>query len=143
MTEPNIDLFNRYTAIIFADLYKAFPVGIKLEPCDIVVQYPPPKEMPDISLEVQTAICAGTIQWLEGAGYIKIANTNRRLSGNLTFTNVVLTVKGLEVLKGMPDSLGNPAGEQLLSAMKTGGAEAGKTLISLAITSAWAALYGG
>lgn len=70
-----------------------------------------------------------TILWLIGSGYITATPHN---SGGYWygFDEAVLTAKGLETLKAIPDSLTTPLGERLKEAVKQGGWEATRTLVS-------------
>ncbi|MCY4126216.1 MAG: hypothetical protein OXF59_13625, partial [Pseudomonas sp.] len=58
------------------------------------------------------------IEWLSESGYLRFKNQSHG-SG---FLNAVLTAKGLEALKAVPESLtaGPPLGDRLVDATKSG-----------------------
>lgn len=129
MSTPNIERFNEYTARIFAALYEAFPeekaisapamLGIDMD------EYPHPIDWPR---ELQ--IFDATLRWLEKAEYIWCKG------GIQLGTIAVLSPKGLEALRATPTSLerGEPIGEALAAAIRSGSIEAAKGLVTRALT---------
>lgn len=127
----NIDLFDEHAAAVFAELYEHFPlrrpitaeaiIGIGIDP------YNPPPKVPH-ALRVYDA----TVEWLAESGYIA-------LEGNARQGVATLTMKGLEVMKAVPASLQGHGslGDALVSTVRSGGAAAGKELISLGLTQAF------
>ncbi|MCS4503904.1 hypothetical protein NYO91_07410 [Arhodomonas aquaeolei] len=127
----NIDLFDEYTAAIFAELYEHFPlrrsiaseaiIGLALDPAD------PPPRVPH-----ELRVYEATVEWLAGSGFIA-------LSGNGHQGDATLTLRGLEVMKVVPASVRdhNSLGDSLVSAVRSGGAAAGKELVAFGLTQAF------
>nr|VFK21743.1 MAG: hypothetical protein BECKLFY1418C_GA0070996_11024 [Candidatus Kentron sp. LFY] len=100
----NIDLFDEYTAKILGMLYESFPIRLHLfatvisgdEKNDQHGNIVDKDEKPSHAFKV----CMATIEWLRDAGYM---NCGKRCS--FGYKDCVLTVKGLEVLKSVPDSV--------------------------------------
>ncbi|PIA66331.1 hypothetical protein CDR19_25370 [Ectopseudomonas toyotomiensis] len=117
----NIQKFDHLAGKIFADLYESFPVprGIMLtDYISTVFEVSPPSEDANMGVEAIAALdfYQHTMDWLEKAGFIEVLSRN--LMGEI---EVVLTVRGLESLKLVPDSLtGTSLGEQLTEAAKAG-----------------------
>jgi len=127
--KANIELFNEYTAVIFATLYESFPIPTQLSASDILDR----ENAADLSDQYdQERVCFATIRWLNEAGYIRYKSDNE-----MGFQNVVLTPKGLELLKAIPASLENSVsiGDHLIALMKTGTTrEMAIDLVKLAFT---------
>lgn len=124
----NIDLFDTYTAKIFAQLYEAFPM-----PCHLDAQKI--SECPGIDdfgvMRPQAEVCLATMRWLQDAGYIQCDEvTQYALIGS------VLTAKGLEMLKAMPDSINGktPMGEQIAKLVKTGSMDLAREVTKAAVS---------
>lgn len=117
----NIELFDEYVARIFSDLYQSFPIPIGLNACRIsesetLDNFGRPLGSdgePSKAIE----ICKSTIDWIAEAGHIKTTHGNQ-----YGYAKCVLTAKGLEVLKSVPDSIQvkNSLGESLVAALRTG-----------------------
>ena len=116
----NIERFDEITAQILGRLYQEFPLPVYLPAADFVSS----------ATCYCDAICGDTpspearffeacVVWLGETGYLRYKEHLYQLAG---FRDAVLTAKGLEVLKAIPDSLGGKQtiGEQLVSAAKAG-----------------------
>ena len=131
MASSNIELFDEFAGKIFGQLYERFPV-----PKDLHIE----DFFPTISKEGGDAAASeishkrtvfyATTVWLQSAGYTTSADERSSFSNQ-----VVLTAKGLEVLKATPRSLtiGPSIGEQLAEATKEGGKEIMRGLVSEAL----------
>lgn len=138
----NIELFDEYTAKIFTKLYQTFPV-----PQDfIIVDFIARGEVNDFGmivdkkdeasshLNVSSAhanVAWHTFTWLKETGFIKIEGEHHSLS----LSGIVLTAKGLEVLKATPESLqpSKRIGDALIGLLKQGATESASQLIGQAI----------
>lgn len=108
----NIDLFNDIAAEVFRELYERFPVASEVDELEIQTKAFEGVAIPDGEAE---DLVEETIKWLVLSGYI-----HRDKQGFM-----VLTLKGLEVLKSTPKAVSEPLGEQL----RTAGAGAGKHVL--------------
>lgn len=128
----NISSFDEYAGRVFALLYESFPIPVDLTIGDILGQQDlymhhgiPPEMMTECD------IASYTVQWLASAGYLSMQAGN----GN-DFFNLVLTEKGLEVMKAIPgaiDSQSQPLGKQISAALKAGTKETLKLLTNQAL----------
>ena len=131
MAVSNIQRFDDIASRVFAELYENFPLPTELATED----YLDPATEWNETFQQDVIIDDGefflaTVQWLEKAGYVSADGYHHS-----RVSDVVLTAKGLEVLRAIPGSLkGDPSiGEQLASAAKTGGKEAMRGLFSQAL----------
>ncbi|CAN2975974.1 DUF2513 domain-containing protein [Pseudomonas sp. PM2] len=104
MTTSNIKRFDELTGQLFGVLYESFPLPRNLE-----FEHFPAEDK---------KFFVASVDWLSRAGYLSFMF----LYPNQGYTEVVLTSKGLEVLKALPESLksGPSLGDQLVDASKTG-----------------------
>ena len=81
--------------------------------------------------EAHANVAWHTFIWLKETGFIKIEGEHAYLS----FSGIVLTAKGLEVLKATPESIkpSKHIGNALIGLLKEGGTEAAKQLVGQAI----------
>ncbi|HCU0895063.1 hypothetical protein GVN99_15435 [Serratia marcescens] len=140
----NIDLFNEITGKTLAFLYENFPLEktilvknlIDDAPLDVVLENG--ATVPSKECEIAFA----TVKWLIGAGYI-----SAKIYPYTAFGDAVLTAKGLELLKLMPDSLTESFGDTLLAASKGAVTEGTKDVIgqvtSKALTAGLSILWQG
>lgn len=137
MTIDNIDIFDSCTAAIFAKLYKSFPVTISFDLVPISDFDEEPyktlflaEEDDEETISYKLEIYEYTIYWLKDAGYITY-----QCETNTSIENVVLTAKGLELLK-MPSSICNSksVGDQLVEYTKDGTKEVAKSVVKVATT---------
>lgn len=105
MSEPaNIELFDTFTAKIFALLYERFPLRVPLDATKLADV----RDFDDCGVPLDAhgrpsrefEVCRATIAWLRDAGYIDCQGESAHGWGGC-----VLTARGLEVLKSMPESL--------------------------------------
>ncbi|ENP8319890.1 hypothetical protein ACEH85_004190 [Vibrio vulnificus] len=134
--ENNIQKFDRIVALIFAELYRKFPVrssvcvytlfdckesgywneGIWYEPEDFA--------------NSDREFYVHTVKWLIDSGYV-IGTIEHHNNSNIT-----LSMKGLQLLKSVPNSLDSSVslGEQLLSVVNSGAKDSAAQLISRALS---------
>ena len=126
----NIDLFETYTAAIFARLYEAFPLPCALDAQQI-------SDCPGIdefgAMQKPAEICRATMGWLADSGYIRAAGATQ-----YAMTGAVLTAKGLEALKATPEALSGktPVGERIAQLVATGSMDLAREAARVAISSA-------
>ncbi|MFK4136329.1 hypothetical protein ACI2KR_29220 [Pseudomonas luteola] len=114
MSSDNIEKFNEITSKVFALLYSTFPMPQNLYPSSIGITETPALEHDGESGTLggigwlkerepsDEEKCFGhTIAWLVKAGYV---TAERRIDIS-SHEDVVLTIKGLEVLKAVPSVL--------------------------------------
>ena len=134
--QNNIALFDQYVAQIFGRLYEHFPIPIALDACQLtghhdVDEYARPIDAQG-SLSQPFQVCKATIDWLIESGHLRVKDGN-----TYGYTDCVLTAKGLEVLKSVPDSVQvkTALGEKLVAALQRGATEIatelGKTAVRL------------
>ncbi|MEW6647181.1 MAG: hypothetical protein AB1450_08290 [Pseudomonadota bacterium] len=121
----NIDRFNECAAKLFSRLYAEFP-----KPCGVNYFEFLGKDVFEAG-DDELEFCRATLEWLENAGYITVD-----AHSNDCAYNVVLTAKGLETLKAVPDSLKGKGsiGDAMVAAVKAGSIEMAKQLASKAFT---------
>jgi len=134
MITSNIERFDHVAGRVFGHLYEHFPV-----PCYITAKLVFDEvttfdehlgmEIPNESAE----FFAACVSWLHRAGYIEYREWNHALA---SFSQVILTAKGLEVLKALPASLqaSQSIGEHLMEASKTGSTEVFKSAVAEALS---------
>ncbi|BFN28461.1 hypothetical protein PSCT_01883 [Pseudomonas sp. SCT] len=129
MAVSNIERFDELTGQVLAALYADFPMPIRLSPDKFVAEWWVTNEhigAPVASRD--TKFFTATVSWLAEAGYLRYeALDPTQLHG---FANTVLTAKGLELLKAIPDSLGGSFGERLGEVAATEGREGLRALVS-------------
>ncbi|AMR77288.1 hypothetical protein [Cupriavidus nantongensis] len=137
MTPQNIEKFDEIAGKIFAALYESFPVARKLDAKEFVeggfdaayfVQ-----ERTGLHLRTKEGdFFESTIVWLTAAGYIQGVSKEREPRPH----DIILTPKGLEVLKAVPGSLTNSPtlGERMLGATKAGGKEVMRAAVKEALS---------
>lgn len=134
----NIDVFDQCTAHIFSTLYESFPVPVDLDYSEPSVEIFDEEESADVAFD-KLVIFEKSILWLNSAGYLNIEA--------ITYDgahNVVLTAKGLEVLK-LPSSLevnGPSFGEKIVSSIKSGALKASGEAAKLALSKGLALVVG-
>ena len=124
--------FNKLVGLIFGKLYEEFPVPVELEPDQFFEQMV--EELDEEGGFNFPDYFDSTVRWLETAGYVWIPIDKSSMDGPAY--DVVLSEKGLEALRRVPESLEGRAsiGERLVNFSKNKTSEALSTLISLAIT---------
>ncbi|AXM95601.1 hypothetical protein ACU5P1_16915 [Pseudomonas plecoglossicida] len=131
MAVSNIEMFDEITGKLFAKLYLQFPLPTYLTAEDFVsnaTQFDERQGMEVPTKEAEFFFATG--KWLMDAGYL-----TAKPHPFTHFTEAVLTAKGLEVLKAVPDSVSSKdsIGEQLSGLAKEQGREATKGLVTEAL----------
>ncbi len=134
--ENNIQKFDRLVALIFADLYKNFPVKTHVSVYTLFDckesgwwdkgVYHEPEDLTKADQEFYFH----TVKWLIGAGYV-IGSIEHHHKSSIT-----LSMKGLQLLKSVPNSLDSSEslGDQLLSVISSGAKESAAQLVSKALS---------
>lgn len=126
----NIELFDRYASVLLGRLYEKFPCRDVIFLSEIASEEIDPAEELTINLQ----IARDTLLWLADSGYLNYDKDNY-----YAFQGVVLTEKGLRLLREVPESLKSKKtlGERLINALKIGAEETAreilKTIISLGV----------
>lgn len=112
--KENIDLFDIYAGRILNELLSSFPIPYDLEVPKLTID-----RLNDEDEKKHKEIIYHTINWLGEEDFIRY---NVKTLGMELFTNVLLTSKGLEVLKQTPKNLSdNPTlATHLKKAVATG-----------------------
>ncbi|TDF41927.1 hypothetical protein EYS14_03525 [Alteromonadaceae bacterium M269] len=138
MKGDNIELFNEYTAKIFAKLYSEFPIpttiltneiaGLKVNWEDFDAIHAMTKE------ERNTRkLFEATVNWLHVSGYIMQPREMSKITEG--FRGYCLTSQALEALNSSPKSLnGNTLGESLQKAVKDGATDSAKGFVKKGFT---------
>lgn len=136
MEEKNIDLFNRYTGSILKLLYENFPVCYGISTLDIV-------EDTLIDKDKKELVCSETMFWLKDSGFITFVSPKDKTisldSGTVAyykFSCAVLTAKGLEILKQIPQSIKprETLGDKLVEAVSKNAPTMVTDIVSTAIS---------
>ena len=116
----NIDRFDEIAGQVFADLYNTFPLTKTLGLANYIEgdSALDPDGFTGAELTAEAEFVKATITWLINAGFLSSDGFHGEY-----FMDVILTPKGLECLKLMPDSLTSPAGNELTKAVKSGSKE--------------------
>ncbi len=139
----NIDLFDEYTARIFAQLYQAFPVKTGIDArklcghseTDDFGRVLDDRDEPSKPFEIAHA----TISWLADTGYIRGGDMH-----SWGMSQAVLSPLGLAVLKSVPASLKveESTGERLSKLVRDGAYDGAKDLIKSALATGSAMIAG-
>lgn len=129
MAVSNIERFDELTGRVLAALYAAFPMPVALVPEKFVGKaWGVDNFTGALVASEETEFFTATVTWLAEAGYLRYQEADSvKVSG---YTGVVLTAKGLELLKAIPDSLGGSFGERLREAAAAEGREGLRALVS-------------
>jgi hypothetical protein len=135
-----MDEFNRITVLVLGQLYEAFPQALRLKVEDV---YEAPNEN-DIRY------FSYTVEFLASEGYIKHQGASDE---GLFFIEVILTMKGLTVLRLTPDSLDakeiesldakETLGHRFGGFLKNGAKDVGKEVLKAAVNQFMAAAASG
>jgi hypothetical protein len=131
MAVSNIEKFDDIAGRILAELYERFPVATVLSTEDFMDSGTHWDDTLGMEvLDDDGTFFISTATWLINAGYLSGSPFQK-----LFIENAVLTAKGLEVLKAIPDSLkgGASIGERLADAAKEGGKETMRGLVTEAL----------
>lgn len=122
MKDDNIKTFDKFVGYISAELYTAFPVCIKINVCEFLKKI-------KCEGEEEELIFSETMFWLRGAGFLSFVSPDEKeifpmegVVASLQFSCVVLSAKGLEILKKTPKSVESKEsiGEMVKNAIKEG-----------------------
>ena len=129
-----MEKFDTLVALVFGQLFSEFPEPVRLSPDSFLFDVL--KGDDEEGAFNFTEYFWHTVDWLVAESYIRITQNYSTFGG--TSYEVVLSEKGLQALRKVPDSLqGNESlGERLIAFSKNKGSEAVSTLISLAINAA-------
>lgn len=136
----NIERFDTIVVLALAELYSRFPVPQYLVSSKFIVTEDG-EHIDGLSSEEEGHLYSEdpylndpyfkrrefafeSLRWLVDAGYLH--GTPVAYDG---INNAVLTAKGLEVLKAIPDSLQGSLGERLVEAVKADSREVGRTVL--------------
>lgn len=122
----NIETFNRSVGLLFGKLYETFPKRVQLGFNDLAIEMFDDDDNGNEVYFEKLAIFSETVSWLEQAGYIWADKID-----NYDAYGIVLSPKGLEVMKVVPGTLsGKSIGEELSKIVKSGAKETAKTVVS-------------
>jgi len=121
---PNMQEFNEITAVIFSQLFIAFPVARNINPDEVATvlglanrRHQMPSGRPF------NEVFASTLDWLINEEFV-------RSLGTLSAERVVLRTKAIAVMNVVPPSLSQPLGSELADATKQASTEGGKRKIT-------------
>ena len=126
MALSNIEKFDDIVGRAFVLLYESFPLTIPLNAGKFLPEHQlkMPDELHGECITPEAEFVVASLVWLRDAGYI-----SARHSHEFGLSDVVLTAKGLEALKLMPDSLQASLGERLIAAAKDDGREVFRSVV--------------
>lgn len=126
----NIKAFNLVTGKLFADLYQSFPAPTEVDFIALVVDMIPNEDFE--SAWENPSFAEATVRWLDQAGYIWLKKAPT-MHGKPT---AVLSPKGLEALKAVPESIDSKEslGERIITFTKAKASESLSQAVGLAIT---------
>jgi len=122
-------MFDEIVGKTFARLYVKFPSPIYLPMTHFVGEGNSFTEDESSGLNFpigEAEFAFDCVNWLIGAGFA----SGKPDSGSIAFGSLVLTAKGLEVLKLIPDSLSSSLGDRFASAVKQGSIDSVRKLTS-------------
>ncbi|MDR5013460.1 hypothetical protein RF663_04250 [Aeromonas veronii] len=125
MSLSNIEQFDEVAGKTFAMLYESFPIPINLPLRKYTGVEGVYANQEEGELTHQARLVMSTLEWLQESGYVMA-----EVRPDIGLDHCVLTAKGLETLKVIPDSLTTPLGERIKDAVKQGGVEIISTLVS-------------
>ncbi|HHI5411952.1 TPA: hypothetical protein ACPXMY_003435 [Vibrio metoecus] len=111
MASTNYELFNEIAGEILVHLLSCFPMSSK-EPVGKITKYR--KSGSDIPHEWE--VFYQTVTWLEIEGFIR-SKYRERQTHKYMLPDCVLTLKGLEALKSIPDPINPDSGKSLADSM--------------------------
>lgn len=129
MVASNVERFDELTGQILARLYAEFPLPTRLAPDKFVDKaWVVDNFTGALAASDETEFFTATVVWLAEAGYLRYQGLEpTKVNG---FSGAVLSAKGLELLKAIPDSLGGSFGERLREAAATEAKEGLRSLVS-------------
>ena len=132
-TPPNIEAFNQVVAITLVKLYEAFPGKVSLCPEAVGVEVIKQFKLSGDSVEVTLEAAPGSIEFLVDEGFI-VCNDRIRTYSGPQFPDAKLTLKGLNLLGKVPDSVAEGAerqsfADQLRSVVETGAKDSATDIV--------------
>jgi hypothetical protein len=121
----NMDEFNRISALVLAKLYDAFPQGIKISVEEVNETNGEPDKNTIMNFHY-------TVSFLASENFLKYEGASDE---GLFFGEVILTLKGLKVLRSVPDVLEEKQslGQKVTSLVKGGTKEISKEALKAII----------
>ena len=127
----NIELFDRYAAAIFGELYESFPIKTDIDARKIS-GHAETNEYGAICDSTgrrskEAEIAYATIEWLADTGYVRAKDKLYPFG----YSQCVLTAEGLRLLKAVPDSvqIKTTVGDKLVRLLKEGSIEMAKDVV--------------
>lgn len=121
----NMDEFNRISAIVLAKLYEAFPQGIGILAEEVSETDSKPDEDTIMNFDY-------TVRFLASEGFLKYESESDQ---GLFFGEVILTLKGLKILRSVPNVLEEKQslGQKVTGLVKGGTKEISKEALKAVI----------
>lgn len=118
----NMDEFNRITVLALGTLYQAFPQAVRLQ-VEVIDENPDSNTIKNFYY---------TVYFLSSEGYIKYEGAQDE---GKFFIEVMLTMKGLRVLRLVPDAIQENLnlGESFVSLLKTNAKEADEEALKVMV----------
>ncbi|EOA5469306.1 hypothetical protein ACQZMT_003738 [Vibrio cholerae] len=113
MPNTNYELFNEIAGEVLVHLLSCFPMSSK-EPVGKITKYRRSGDTNDTPHEWE--VFYQTVTWLEEEGFIRSKGRAQR-TGKYMLPDCVLTLKGLEALKSIPDPINPDSGNSLADSM--------------------------
>ena len=128
----NIDKFNEFVGLLFADLYKSFPTPFNINASTYLEEII--SEDDEQGAFDYTQFVIHSCRWLNSSGYIQL-DGSEYIGGSADY-HIVLTEKGLETMKLTPDSLESheSIGELLVDSAKNNAIESAGELAAKALS---------
>ena len=127
----NIDHFDQYAAQVLGNLYEAFPVKCSLDARELSGHFGEGEfgeiVRPDGRPSKEAEIAYATLEWLMEADFIRCEDRNPPYGA----AKCVLTVRGLEVLKAVPDRIQaqETLGDRLANLARSGSLDAAREVV--------------
>jgi hypothetical protein len=109
----NVEEFNAITGLVFAELYKEFPVHVSMNK-DFIARKMGVSTSPDALLpsgRLFKQIVPLTLSWLVDEGYIR--GLDGKFDISRPWNDLVLSEKGFRALEAVPPSIGKSVGSHL------------------------------
>ncbi len=136
MAMKNIETFDKMVGYVFSELYESFPICLEIKANPFLKKI-------EMHSEKNELILSETLFWLRESGFITfkspIEKSISKMDGVIPhplFSCVVLTAKGLEILKKIPKSVDEEKGigEEIIDAVKIGAKDRISQLVSSALS---------
>ena len=124
----NMELFNGITGKVFAVLYQNFPKETVIKSSSFLEDFIDQNDF-DGAFDMPEMTIA-TLKWLDKAGYIWLQEP-QYYGGEYT---AILSPKGLEALKSIPDSIGKTLGEKIIDFSKEKFSDGMNQIVKIAIS---------